>query len=71
MARKGWKVTGFDVSRVGLRKAAEQAAAAHEVAWVMGSRAVLTHASDEAAKELYQRYQFDPSPLNEFHLGLS
>jgi SAM-dependent methyltransferase len=28
MARKGWTVTGFDVSRVGLRKAAEQAAAA-------------------------------------------
>lgn len=37
---------------------------------LVGSRAVVTHAKDQTAKEFYQRYQFDPSPLNEFHLYL-
>ncbi len=37
---------------------------------LVGSRAVVTHAKDQTAKEFYQHYQFDPSPLNEFHLYL-
>lgn len=37
---------------------------------LVGSRAVVVHAKDQAAAEFYRRYQFDPSPLNEFHLYL-
>lgn len=37
---------------------------------LVGSRAVVTHAKDQTAKEFYERFQFDPSPLNEFHLYL-
>ena len=43
---------------------------AYQASDLVGSRAVVTHAKDEAAKEFYQRYQFEPSPLNEFHLYL-
>lgn len=38
---------------------------AYQASELVGSRAVVTHAKDQTAKE---RYQFDPSPLNEFHL---
>jgi GNAT superfamily N-acetyltransferase len=41
---------------------------AYQASELVGSRAVVTHAKDQAAKEFYERYQFDPSPLNEFHL---
>lgn len=37
---------------------------------LVGSRAVVTHAKDQAAKEFYERYDFDPSPVNEMHLYL-
>lgn len=37
---------------------------------LVGSRAIVTHAKDEAAKAFYQRFQFLPSPLNELHLYL-
>jgi GNAT superfamily N-acetyltransferase len=43
---------------------------AYQASEIVGSRAVVTHAKDQTAKEFYQRYQFDPSPLNEFHLYL-
>ena len=43
---------------------------AYQASELVGSRAVVTHAKDQAAKEFYERYQFDPSPLNEFHLYL-
>lgn len=43
---------------------------AYQASELVGSRAVVTHAKDTAAKEFYERYQFDPSPLNEFHLYL-
>ena len=37
---------------------------------LVGSRAIVTHAKDEAAKNFYRKFQFAPSPLNEFHLYL-
>lgn len=43
---------------------------ANQASELVGSRAVVTHAKDEVAKAFYERYQFDPSPLNTFHLYL-
>ncbi|MFN7921259.1 MAG: GNAT family N-acetyltransferase [Bryobacteraceae bacterium] len=37
---------------------------------IVGSRAVVTHAKDAAAKTFYERFQFVPSPLDEMHLYL-
>lgn len=43
---------------------------AYQASELVGSRAIVTHAKDEAAKAFYQRYKFAPSPLNELHLYL-
>jgi GNAT superfamily N-acetyltransferase len=43
---------------------------AFQAAELVGSRAVVTHAKDEAAKLFYQKFSFEPSPLNELHLYL-
>lgn len=43
---------------------------AYQASDLVGSRAIVTHAKDEAAKAFYRRFQFAPSPLNEFHLYL-
>lgn len=43
---------------------------AFQASELVGSRALVTHAKDETAKAFYQRFQFAPSPLNEFHLYL-
>lgn len=43
---------------------------AYQASELVGSRAVVTHAKDQTAKAFYERYQFDPSPLNEYHLYL-
>lgn len=43
---------------------------AYQASDLVGSRAIATHAKDETAKLFYQRFQFAPSPLNEFHLYL-
>jgi hypothetical protein len=37
---------------------------------IAGSRAIVTHAKDEAAKAFYQKFNFVPSPINELHLYL-
>ena len=37
---------------------------------IMGSRAIVTHAKDEAAKAFYQKFNFVPSPINDLHLYL-
>lgn len=50
-----------------LKDALRRACQASEL---VGSRAVVTHAKDPAAKRFYEHYQFDPSPINEFHLYL-
>ena len=42
----------------------------YQASELVGSRAIVTHAKDEAAKSFYQRFQFAPSPMNEFHLYL-
>ncbi len=43
---------------------------AYQASEMVGSRAVVTHAKDRAAKDFYQRFEFEPSPLNEYHLYL-
>lgn len=43
---------------------------AYQASELVGSRAIVTHAKDEGAKTFYQRFQFTPSPINEFHLYL-
>lgn len=37
---------------------------------IAGLRAFLVHAKDESAKAFYEKFDFDPSPENEFHLFL-
>ena len=37
---------------------------------LVGSRAIVTHAKDEAAKAFYLKFSFVPSPLNDLHLYL-
>jgi predicted N-acetyltransferase YhbS len=41
-----------------------------QAADIVGCRAVLVHAKDEAAKAFYQRFGFEPSPVDEFQLYL-
>lgn len=37
---------------------------------IIGSRAILIHAKDQNAKRFYERFQFEPSPIDELHLYL-
>jgi predicted N-acetyltransferase YhbS len=41
-----------------------------QAADLIGCRAVLVHAKDHAAKTFYQRFGFEPSPVDELHLYL-
>lgn len=41
-----------------------------QAADIGGLRALIVHAKDESAKAFYERYGFEPSPLDEFHLML-
>jgi GNAT superfamily N-acetyltransferase len=41
-----------------------------QAADLIGCRAVLVHAKDEAAKAFYQHFGFEPSPVDELHLYL-
>jgi GNAT superfamily N-acetyltransferase len=43
---------------------------AAQAADIIGCRAVLVHAKDHTAKAFYQRYGFEPSPVDELHLYL-
>jgi len=43
---------------------------AAQAADIIGVRAILTHAKDEAAKTFYTHFGFEPSPVNELHLYL-
>lgn len=43
---------------------------AYQASDIVGSRAIVTHAKDEGAKAFYEKFDFTPSPLNEFHLYL-
>jgi GNAT superfamily N-acetyltransferase len=43
---------------------------AYQASEIVGSRAIVTHAKDETARAFYLKFQFAPSPLNEFHLYL-
>ncbi len=36
----------------------------------MGVRAVMVHAVDESARNFYEHFEFDPSPINPFQLLL-
>lgn len=57
------KGLGFGLLQDALRRAVQ----ASEIA---GLRAVLVHAKDDAAKAFYEKFDFEPSPLNEYHLYL-
>jgi GNAT superfamily N-acetyltransferase len=41
-----------------------------QAADLIGCRAVLVHAKDKAAQAFYQRFGFEPSPVDELHLYL-
>src|SRR5262245_10011469 len=41
-----------------------------QAADIIGCRAVLVHAKDEAARQFYKRVGFEPSPADELHLYL-
>src|SRR5262249_10423527 len=41
-----------------------------QAADIVGCRAVLVHAKDEAARQFYKRVRFEPSPADEVHLYL-
>ena len=41
-----------------------------QAADIVGIRAVLLHASDEAARRFYKKYGFEESPVDELHLML-
>jgi GNAT superfamily N-acetyltransferase len=43
---------------------------AAQAADIIGVRALLTHAKDEAAQAFYKHFGFEPSPVNELHLFL-
>jgi GNAT superfamily N-acetyltransferase len=41
-----------------------------QAAEIAGLRAMIVHAKDEHARQVYARFDFEPSPLDEFHLML-
>jgi hypothetical protein len=41
-----------------------------EAADIVGVRAVMVHAIDDAAGNFYEYFNFDPSPIDPFHLML-
>jgi len=58
---------GKGLGKTLLRDALLRAVRASEIA---GLRAFLVHAKDAAAKAFYEKFGFEPSPHNEFHLFL-
>ena len=41
-----------------------------QAAEIAGLRAVLVHAKDDSAKRFYEKYGFEPSPIDAYHLFL-
>ncbi len=41
-----------------------------EAAEIVGVRAVMVHAIDDAARQFYEHFQFDPSPIDPFQMML-
>ena len=41
-----------------------------QAAEIAGLRAMLVHAKDDSAKRFYQKYGFEPSPIDAYHLFL-
>ena len=58
---------GKGLGRALLKDALRRMARAAEI---VGARAVLVHAIDSAAARFYQRFDFEPSPVNDLHLML-
>lgn len=58
---------GKGVGKFLMKDALLRAVRASEIA---GLRAFLVHAKDDLAKTFYQKFGFEPSPHNEFHLFL-
>ena len=42
-----------------------------QAAEIAGLRAMLVHAKDDAAKRFYEKFGFEPSPIDAYHLFLS
>jgi GNAT superfamily N-acetyltransferase len=60
-----WQGKGLGSSL--LRDALRRVAAAADI---VGIRAVLVHAKDDAARRFYEHFDFDPSPVDPLHLFL-
>ena len=43
---------------------------AAQAADIVGCRALLVHAKDQAAQVFYRKFNFEPSPVHELHLYL-
>ncbi len=41
-----------------------------QAAEIAGLRAMIVHAKDDAAKRFYEKYGFEPSPIDVYHLFL-
>lgn len=41
-----------------------------QAAEIAGLRAMIVHAKDDAAKRFYEKYGFEPSPIDAYHLFL-
>ena len=41
-----------------------------QAAEIAGLRAMLVHAKDDSAKRFYEKYGFEPSPIDAYHLFL-
>lgn len=58
---------GKGLGKILMRDALLRAVSASEIA---GLRAFLVHAKDESTKAFYEKFGFQPSPYNKFHLYL-
>ncbi|HLF17940.1 MAG TPA: GNAT family N-acetyltransferase [Candidatus Omnitrophota bacterium] len=58
---------GGGIGKALLRDALTRIIAAAEI---IGARAALVHAKDKRAKSFYERFGFEPSPIDQFHLYL-
>ena len=62
---RGWQGKGLGAAL--LRDALHRVAGAADI---IGVRAVLAHAKDDAARQFYEHFNFDPSPIEPLHMFL-
>ena len=66
---KVFPVVGVGASAGGLQNL-DALKRVEEAADIVGIRAVMVHAIDEAARKFYEHFNFDPSPIDPFQLML-